>query len=709
MLLSFNINKLNTFYLKNKISFVSKIIKNKKFNLESNKSLNKNYKIKDKDSNKNMLKHIDQNKFNLNIYDLEKDLIIEENFNNEKLNKDFNYKIITNNYLYNNNEFSNDYDKNFDNKKYECVGCGVITQIEYENKIGYIPKEKFYELINNDNEIICDRCHKLKNYGRFEVITKKQRLEEEINALKNLSLSNQVDNSFEIENVYLKNKNKLKLSTYKEFIKNKSHYYSILEKIDISKLISLVSNRLSKYSQVFYILDVTDIDSSINVNVLNMLNLKKCGLTFIINKFDTLPQTTSYERINIYCGEKLKTIMTDNNILDLKYSYVVLSAKNGYKYEYILSKIKQMKNYYKENNIYYGKPKIYIIGNCNVGKSTFINKMIDKINTSKGNEKDRLDKKKLNNYNYIAEISKEVDKSLRYINNQSIEIDKITEEQKENTKKESEKEVDFIDNLVKESNNIFNKQQDYNNIDIDSKDTNKKEHNLLTCSIVPGTTLDIRKINNLKYGCVFYDTPGFPNNNSIINKLNNNIDALTAVCIKNRIKTHILNFKQGYTLFVGGLVRIDLINGEDKFISLFFSDQVTIHKTQTLNADYIWENRRGILLRPYIKEDDNPKFKDEKEEYSTLNFNLNCDKFRTLNYDIVINGLGWFSISGKGFCQIEVTLPKNVSCFLRDKVLLPYEPRTKKLEKLYGKTINVKSKKNKDIFDSFNKLNNKNI
>lgn len=78
-------------------------------------------------------------------------------------------------------------------------------------------------------------------------------------------------------------------------------------------------------------------------------------------------------------------------------------------------------------------------------------------------------------------------------------------------------------------------------------------------------------------------------------------------------------------------------------------------------------------------------------------FNLKCDKFSILNYDISISGLGWFSVSGKGFCQLIVSVPENVKVTIRNKPLLPYEIKFKGLKKYFGKTINKNSKINRKL------------
>ena len=66
-----------------------------------------------------------------------------------------------------------------------------------------------------------------------------------------------------------------------------------------------------------------------------------------------------------------------------------------------------------------------------------------------------------------------------------------------------------------------------------------------------------------------------------------------------------------------------------------------------------------------------------------------------LNYDIVIPGLGWISISGKGLISLQVHVHENITPFIRNKPIMPYEIKAKGLKRYFGNTINSKSKINR--------------
>lgn len=792
-----------------------------KFNLVSNE-----YKVNDV---------IDNN-------DIKKNTPNEETWDSDSVNKlkTTAFESSTTSQIKNNKNSIINTDTNSIRKK-DCYGCGITLQSNDPYRIGYVPESKLID--SKDDDLICERCYKLKYYGTFEdkakdkkhlkerKLSKEDRFklkvkeilnknEQEIIINKNLQESRikqklekigeedgDIEEEEDIMNDILKEDNdilpssqdsaenmldnreslKIKKQKIKALIKQdniplKLKAYSIINEIPASKIITSIENRLSKYSQVIYILDITDIENSINYEFISVLQKKECGVIFIINKFDLLPEGSSYERINIYVGTKLKSLLKQYNI---NYSYIVLSAKTGFKYQYILSKLKQMRKYYKEHEVYHGYPKIYITGNCNVGKSSFINMIskktsnmvMDKIeknnllNSSKktktsstemgflfkdGNRLNRKDRKaqgkeikilekelaeeESNNRQYdLQDIREDVISNSK--NNDMDNINEVVNREKEEKYREA-----LLDNLKSgdvfydpsmiginlEGNSIMDdevyeklkemkaqKEGKSGNSGIKDKNELSKSVKELTTSPIPGTTLDIKKINIIHYGCRFFDTPGFPNKSSMLSKFIYDIDGLFSINFKSKISPHLFNLKQNNTVFIGALARIDLLNGEDKIFSAFFPENVTIHRTPTIKADEVYETKKGIILRPFIKPELNDIYNNEKIEQSNSSdamsnstqftkhiFDLNCTQYRFLEFDVVISGLGWFSLSGKGYCQIEVYAPIGIKVSLRTPALLPYEVRNIGSQKLHGKTINLDSKRNKGYKEAYLKLKN---
>jgi len=150
-------------------------------------------------------------------------------------------------------------------------------------------------------------------------------------------------------------------------IQNYLHY---VNDINPDQLIDNLFKQISNTATVFYLVDIFDLETTINKRVLSIIAQKKIDLVFIINKYDVLPKEIIEDRMKVWIGENLKPICA--KIPNLSYTYILASSKNGHNFDYLLYKIKKI----KESSTTKEKPRVYVIGNTNVGKSTFINQLI---------------------------------------------------------------------------------------------------------------------------------------------------------------------------------------------------------------------------------------------------------------------------------------------------------------------------------------------
>ena len=103
-------------------------------------------------------------------------------------------------------------------------------------------------------------------------------------------------------------------------------------------------------------------------------------------------------------------------------------------------------------------------------------------------------------------------------------------------------------------------------------------------------------------------------------------------------------------------------------------------------------DRAGTLLRPtYNTEPHLINF--ERSEIS-----LDCNSFEKANYDVSIEGLGWFSVQGKGFLSMFINLSFGIPYHIRNESIRPWDLKDKGgLQKYTGMTVNTKSPKNKKL------------
>lgn len=133
-------------------------------------------------------------------------------------------------------------------KELRCIGCGALLQSIDKNKLGYVPSS----LASKDN-LICQRCFRLKNYGEF----------------KSYEIS---DDNFEI--------------LFKDIAKKKA--------------------------LVFYVLDCFNLDGSIMNKYVECLNN---DIYIIVNKLDIMPKSTKKDRLINKTKELLKNIKYKDIIL----------------------------------------------------------------------------------------------------------------------------------------------------------------------------------------------------------------------------------------------------------------------------------------------------------------------------------------------------------------------------------------------------------
>ncbi|UWF55632.1 ribosome biogenesis GTPase YqeH [Staphylococcus hyicus] len=180
------------------------------------------------------------------------------------------------------------------------------------------------------------------------------------------------------------------------------------------------------------------------------------------------------------------------------------------------------------------------------------------------------------------------------------------------------------------------------------------EKDVVTTSRIPGTTLDMIDIPIDEHSDM-YDTPGIIQAHQMTHLVTPK--ELNIIMPKKEIKQRVYQLNEGQTLFFGGLARIDYVKGGKRPLICYFSNELNIHRTKTLNADRLWREKLGVLLTP---PSDITKF--DLNELKTVTLSTKTDK-----QDVMISGLGFITIDqGATF---SVTVPKSVDVTLRPSIM----------------------------------------
>jgi len=206
----------------------------------------------------------------------------------------------------------------------------------------------------------------------------------------------------------------------------------------------------------------------------------------------------------------------------------------------------------------------------------------------------------------------------------------------------------------------------------------------LTESSIPGTTLEFTRIKNFHLDFTVYDTPGIPNPAQITTYMEDP-KAIIKTIPKKQLKPFTFVVRPGESVWLGGLVRIDLLTGKDLLFTYFLSQDVSVHRVSTQNATDSYERLAGKKLVPCYWADGEGDW--SKFEQYQLSVENRSRKFS--GSDLAISGLGWIGLTGWGKNDMKIHLPPGVEFYLRDS-LMPHEIRMRGVQKWKGHTITSK-------------------
>lgn len=205
----------------------------------------------------------------------------------------------------------------------------------------------------------------------------------------------------------------------------------------------------------------------------------------------------------------------------------------------------------------------------------------------------------------------------------------------------------------------------------------------LTTSVIPGTTLDVIRVP-LDRTVSLYDTPGIIMKHQLTNSLS--APELRAVLPARSVERVTLRLGEGKALFLGGLARIEVVEGRPFFFTAFVSSDVKVHPGRVEDADEFTIAHVGELLTPPYEADR----LEELGEWTSKEFTAEGDGWQRACVDIVLSGLGWVAVTGAGNVRLRVCTPKGVGIFTRDS-LMPFEVKVSGASRYTGtRSINAR-------------------
>lgn len=125
---------------------------------------------------------------------------------------------------------------------------------------------------------------------------------------------------------------------------------------------------------------------------------------------------------------------------------------------------------------------------------------------------------------------------------------------------------------------------------------------ILTSSLVPQSTLEIRKIQIPRVGFNVFDTPGFINEWQPY-QLINSFPMLKLASFKNVTKLRRVRLKFGESVWLGGLFRLDLLSDVQIDLLIFVPDTFSVHRMVAEKANQFYLNNFLNKLSPVYDPD----------------------------------------------------------------------------------------------------------
>lgn len=180
----------------------------------------------------------------------------------------------------------------------------------------------------------------------------------------------------------------------------------------------------------------------------------------------------------------------------------------------------------------------------------------------------------------------------------------------------------------------------------------------LTVSDQFQTTLDFIKIP-LDQNDFLIDTPGLINAKSY--KAYLDYDSIKVLTPKTYIKTRTFQLNDDQTIFIGGLVKMDFIKGGKISATFFVSNDLSVHRTKTVNADRVYENNKynTCVVPPF-----NEEVAQKILPFKSNKIILKDDEY----YDLIILGVGFVHLKGLN-AEINLSMSDKVKFHLVKSII----------------------------------------
>ncbi len=178
-----------------------------------------------------------------------------------------------------------------------------------------------------------------------------------------------------------------------------------------------------------------------------------------------------------------------------------------------------------------------------------------------------------------------------------------------------------------------------------------QSNRVITTANYPGTNLRVMQIP-LDTSSFAYETPGTSVDNTIETKLD--YAGIKAVTPVTAVKARTLTVEAGDAIYIGGAVRIELLEGKRQEVKCYFAAPVDVCKSRGKNLDAFFRKASSGTLTPTLS----------KQPVVLADFDAFDISVEEVGpRDIGIAGLGWINFQGDAQ-KWRVFTPKNVAIYV---------------------------------------------
>lgn len=188
------------------------------------------------------------------------------------------------------------------------------------------------------------------------------------------------------------------------------------------------------------------------------------------------------------------------------------------------------------------------------------------------------------------------------------------------------------------------------------KNYQNKTNKMITTSCYANTTLQIVEIPLDKDSYIF-DTPGFIDSGNISSVIDSKI--MNEILPKKEIKPHVYQITSNQSLYIGGLLRIDVFPINKGSLVIYGSSSIKIHRSKQEKADDIFEN---LIENKQVYPISNRHL--ELSRFVVKEFKIDSDKI-----DLICPGYCIITLRKFNNTTIKVYLPKNVNAELINSLI----------------------------------------